>query len=55
MNKELLEIRDDLKGTLDAMLFSKNLRELNELFDEAIQELLGYQQGIKKKVCGKNV
>lgn len=55
MNKELLEIRDDLKGTLDAMLFSNNLRELNTLFDEAIQELLDYQQGIKKKVCGKNV
>ena len=49
MNKELLEIRDGLKGTLDAMLFSNNLRELNKLFDEAIQELLDYQQGIKKK------
>ena len=52
---ELLEIRDDLKGTIDAMLFSKNPRELNSLFDEALQELLDYQQEIKKKVCGKNV
>ena len=55
MNRELLEIRDDLKGTLDAMLFSKNLRELNSLFDEALQELLDYQQELRKKVCGKNV
>lgn len=55
MNKELLEIRDDLKGTLDAMLFSNNLIELNNLFSQAIAELLDYQQEIKKGVYGKNV
>jgi hypothetical protein len=55
MNRELLEIRDNLKETLYIMLFSSDLRELNSLFDEALQELLDYKQEIKKKVCGKNV
>lgn len=55
MNKELLEIRDDLKGTLDAMLFSNDLVELNNLFSQAIAELLEYQQEIRKGVYNKNV
>lgn len=55
MNRELLEIRDDLKGTLDAMLFSNNLIELNNLFSQAIAELLNYQQEIKKRSDDKNV
>ena len=48
MNRELLEIRDDLKGTLDAMLFSNDLVELNSLLNQAAKELLNYQQAIKK-------
>jgi hypothetical protein len=48
MNRELLEIRDDLKGTLDAMLFSNDPTELNSLLIQAAKDLLNYQQAIKK-------
>ena len=48
MNRELLEIRDNLKATLNAMLFSNDPTELNSLLIQASKDLLNYQQAIKK-------
>lgn len=48
MNRELLKIRDDLIGTLNAMLVSNDLAELNSLLIQAAKNLLNYQQAIKK-------
>lgn len=50
MNRKLLEIRDNLKGTLDAMTYVKTEEELYKLFACAIQELLDYELVLKNKL-----
>lgn len=50
MNRKLLEIRDNLKGTLDAMTYVKTNDELDKLFVSVCAELLSYDIELRKKL-----
>lgn len=50
MNRELLEIRDNLKGILDAMTYVKTNEELDRLFVNVCAELLSYDIELRKEI-----
>lgn len=42
MNLRVYNAKDKLRETIDAMTYVQTEKELNKLFDDAIQELLEY-------------
>ena len=50
MNRKLLEIRDNLKGTLDAMTYVKTNEELDRLFVSVCAELISYDIELREEI-----
>lgn len=55
MNLRVYNAKDKLRETIDAMTYVQTKEELNRLFADVIQELLNYQQELRKNIKCDNL
>lgn len=55
MNLRVYNAKDKLRETIDAMTYVQTKNELDKLFADAIQELLTYQQELRKEIKCDNL